>query len=237
MVPFSIADADDVDVDADRAAFTWRGRRVEVPLGGPFNVMNSLAAATTAATLGVDLDAIVAGLASVAAVPGRFERRRRPPTAPFDRRSSTTPTRPTGWRRCSSRARRVADGAVSSSCSGAAATGTSDKRPQMGAVAARLRRPRGGHIRQPAVRGSPARSSTPCVAGDRCQRYRGAVRVEADRAAAIELAIDAAAARRRGRHRRQGPRDDTDDRRPRRCRFDDRAVRVLAELAGATRDS
>ena len=43
--------------------FTWRGRRVAVGLGGAFNVANSLAAATTADVLGVDLDAIVAGLA------------------------------------------------------------------------------------------------------------------------------------------------------------------------------
>ena len=39
-----------------------------------FNVMNSLAAATTAATLGIELDAIADGLAGVDAVPGRFER-------------------------------------------------------------------------------------------------------------------------------------------------------------------
>ena len=36
--------------------------------------MNSLAAATTAATLGIELDAIAEGLAGVHAVPGRFER-------------------------------------------------------------------------------------------------------------------------------------------------------------------
>ena len=55
--------------------------------------MNSIAAATTAATLGVGLDAIVAGLAAVDGVPGRFERVGDDGTR--RRCSSTTPTRPT----------------------------------------------------------------------------------------------------------------------------------------------
>ena len=62
MVPYSMADAGDLDVTADRHRFTWRGRRVTVGLGGSFNVNNSLAAATAADVLGVDLDAIVSGL-------------------------------------------------------------------------------------------------------------------------------------------------------------------------------
>ena len=74
MVPYSLADVADVVVTADHHAFTWRGRRITVGLGGSFNVANSLAAATTADVLGVGLDAIVAGLASATAVPGRFER-------------------------------------------------------------------------------------------------------------------------------------------------------------------
>jgi UDP-N-acetylmuramoyl-L-alanyl-D-glutamate--2,6-diaminopimelate ligase len=73
MVPFSFADASDVDVDARSHRFRWRGARIEVPIGGLFNVMNSLAAATTASALGVSVDAIVDGLAAVAPVPGRFE--------------------------------------------------------------------------------------------------------------------------------------------------------------------
>ena len=74
MVPFSAADVDDVEVRADGHAYTWRGRRVTVGLGGGFNVANSLAAATTADVLGIDADDIVAGLAAADAVPGRFER-------------------------------------------------------------------------------------------------------------------------------------------------------------------
>lgn len=74
MVPFSFADASDVVVDAAAHGFRWRGQRIEVPIGGLFNVMNSLAAATTASALGVGVDAIVDGLATVDPVPGRFER-------------------------------------------------------------------------------------------------------------------------------------------------------------------
>ena len=37
---------------ADAHSFTWRGQRITVGLGGSFNVMNSLAAATTASVLG-----------------------------------------------------------------------------------------------------------------------------------------------------------------------------------------
>ena len=76
IVPFSRDDAADVTVTAGALHFTWRrhGTRLDVPLGGGFNVMNALAAATTAAALGVAVDDIVVGLAALPAVPGRFER-------------------------------------------------------------------------------------------------------------------------------------------------------------------
>jgi UDP-N-acetylmuramoyl-L-alanyl-D-glutamate--2,6-diaminopimelate ligase len=74
MVPFSRADVSDVEVTASSVAFTWRGERLVVPLGGAFNVINALAAATTAAAIGTPIEAIVDGLASVEPVPGRFER-------------------------------------------------------------------------------------------------------------------------------------------------------------------
>jgi len=74
MQAYSLADASDVVVTADRHELTWRGERLVVPLGGSFNVSNTLAAATTAAALGIDPPTIAAGLASAAPVPGRFER-------------------------------------------------------------------------------------------------------------------------------------------------------------------
>lgn len=73
MVPFSAADATDVELGAGRVAFTWRGVRLEVPIGGAFNVLNALAAATTARALGVADEQIRAGLAALDVVPGRFE--------------------------------------------------------------------------------------------------------------------------------------------------------------------
>ncbi len=73
MVPYTASMISDVEVGADRHAYTWHGRRIVVGLGGGFNVANSLAAATTAEILGVGADDIVAGLAAAGPVPGRFE--------------------------------------------------------------------------------------------------------------------------------------------------------------------
>ena len=71
--PYSLADADDLEVGAGACTFRWRGHRVRVPLGGTFNALNALGAATTAVACGVDPEAVVAGLATVPVVPGRFE--------------------------------------------------------------------------------------------------------------------------------------------------------------------
>jgi len=62
-----------VFADAVRHGYRWRGVDVVVPLGGRFNVANSLAAAAAAAMLGIGVEQIAAGLAGVSPVPGRFE--------------------------------------------------------------------------------------------------------------------------------------------------------------------
>ena len=72
-VPYSLADASDVVADLSGTTCTWRGRRLRIPLPGTFNVANALAAATTAAHLGVAVDTVADGLASARPVPGRFE--------------------------------------------------------------------------------------------------------------------------------------------------------------------
>ncbi len=105
MVPYSLADATDARGHR-RPPRLRRGaaRGSSVPLGGAFNVINSLAAATTAAALGVEIatpsppgwpraDAGARPLRAWCGVPGRHD--------DIVGRSSTTPTRPTGWRRCS----------------------------------------------------------------------------------------------------------------------------------------
>jgi UDP-N-acetylmuramoyl-L-alanyl-D-glutamate--2,6-diaminopimelate ligase len=73
VVTFALDDAGDVVLDQGGASFTWCGRRMEIRMGGRFNVGNALAAATTARELGIGWDAISAGLAGVEPVRGRFE--------------------------------------------------------------------------------------------------------------------------------------------------------------------
>jgi UDP-N-acetylmuramoyl-L-alanyl-D-glutamate--2,6-diaminopimelate ligase len=73
VVHYSVGDLTDVDVRADSHRYTWRGQLVEVPIGGDFNVSNSLAALTTAVELGIAADVAADGLARLDTVPGRFE--------------------------------------------------------------------------------------------------------------------------------------------------------------------
>ena len=160
-----------------------------MPLGGAFNVANTLAAATTAEVLGVGLDAIGAGLAAAGGVPGRFERVR-------DGRDEFTVIvdyahTPDGLAEVIAAAREVADGAGHRRL-------RRRWRPRPREAAAhgcrrrRRRRPCVRDVRQPALGGSARRSSPPCsVVWTRTTV--AACAVEADRAAAIALAIDAAA--------------------------------------------
>ncbi len=71
---YSLADASDVTLSATGSRFRWRGRAMSMALTGRFNVVNAVAAATVAAKLGADLDAVTAGLAAAGPVAGRFER-------------------------------------------------------------------------------------------------------------------------------------------------------------------
>ncbi len=70
---YSAGDASDVEVNATRSRFRWRGALIDLPIGGRFNVMNALAAATAAASLGIEVDTIARGLTGAPGVPGRFE--------------------------------------------------------------------------------------------------------------------------------------------------------------------
>lgn len=71
---YGMGDALDLVTGADGSDFRWRGEHVHVALAGDINVSNALAAATTAAVLGIDPAAIAAGISSLGGVPGRFER-------------------------------------------------------------------------------------------------------------------------------------------------------------------
>jgi UDP-N-acetylmuramoyl-L-alanyl-D-glutamate--2,6-diaminopimelate ligase len=73
MLPYSMADAAEIEVTAGSHRFVWRDRRVAVPIGGVFNVMNSVAALTALTALGIDTDDAAGGVSSAGPVPGRFE--------------------------------------------------------------------------------------------------------------------------------------------------------------------
>jgi UDP-N-acetylmuramoyl-L-alanyl-D-glutamate--2,6-diaminopimelate ligase len=70
---FSLAEADDLRLEASGSSFTWRGQAVRLALGGAFNVANALAAAHAAVALGIDEATIAEGLSRGLVVPGRFE--------------------------------------------------------------------------------------------------------------------------------------------------------------------
>ena len=70
---FGMSDAKDIQADASKISFDWQGQKIDSLMGGYFNVMNALAAATAAAKLGVTVSDIAKGLAAASAVPGRFE--------------------------------------------------------------------------------------------------------------------------------------------------------------------
>ena len=72
-VSFGLDDANDLEVTASSHSYVWRKKKLHVPVGGKFNVSNSLAAATVAAGLGVDVVDIVSGLAAAGTVAGRFQ--------------------------------------------------------------------------------------------------------------------------------------------------------------------
>ncbi len=55
------------------STFEWRGRTVQLPLGGRFSVANAVLAAEACAALGVPVETIVDGLGSAPQIPGRFE--------------------------------------------------------------------------------------------------------------------------------------------------------------------
>jgi UDP-N-acetylmuramoyl-L-alanyl-D-glutamate--2,6-diaminopimelate ligase len=66
-------EATGVELSVGSSRFLWRGRTVDLPLSGRFNVDNALVAAAVASTLGIDDDHVVAGLDAAPVVPGRME--------------------------------------------------------------------------------------------------------------------------------------------------------------------
>jgi UDP-N-acetylmuramoyl-L-alanyl-D-glutamate--2,6-diaminopimelate ligase len=71
--PYSLEDATDIRLHDDHTTCTWRGRQLVVPLAAQFNLSNALGAAAAALAIGIDEDAIVAGIGRAPQAPGRFE--------------------------------------------------------------------------------------------------------------------------------------------------------------------
>jgi UDP-N-acetylmuramoyl-L-alanyl-D-glutamate--2,6-diaminopimelate ligase len=70
---FSADDATEVELRPAGSEFTWERRRIAISVGGRFNVVNALAAASCARALGIDPATIADGLAAVRGVEGRFQ--------------------------------------------------------------------------------------------------------------------------------------------------------------------
>lgn len=135
MTPFSGGDLSDVVVTPTEHAYTWRGVRVRVGIGGAFNAMNSLAAATAAVAIGLTPEVVAEGLAAAPTVPGRFE----PVHAgqDFDVIVDFAHT-PDGLREALTAARNAAGDGNVIAVFGCGGDRDREKRPEMGAVAAAL---------------------------------------------------------------------------------------------------
>jgi UDP-N-acetylmuramoyl-L-alanyl-D-glutamate--2,6-diaminopimelate ligase len=73
-IPFSYADAKNVELLPGRVTFTYENVRFHMQLPGSFNVMNALAAANAAKVAGLPLEKSAEALAKLERVPGRTER-------------------------------------------------------------------------------------------------------------------------------------------------------------------
>ena len=187
MKGFGLADVSDVRVSAVDHSYTWRGQSIEVPIGGEFNVMNSLAAATACARLGIDLATISRGLVGAAPVPGRFEAV--VAGQPFAVIVDYAHT-PDGLEKAIGAARSAAGGAFVHVVFGCGGDRDREKRPLMGAVASRM----ADHV---VITSDNPRSEDPMEIINATMEgvtpdYRGRVVMEPDRRRAIEIAVRAA---------------------------------------------
>jgi UDP-N-acetylmuramoyl-L-alanyl-D-glutamate--2,6-diaminopimelate ligase len=188
-VGFTGEDVHDPDVSPTAHSYLWRGVRVRVGMGGAFNLMNSLAAATACAELGLTPQQVADGLASAGTVPGRFEPVRA--GQPFDVIVDFAHT-PDGLREALGAARRATATGRVIAVFGCGGDRDREKRPQMGEVAAEL-------ADLVVVTSDNPRSEDPlsivnAVIGGVPQGYRDRVLSEPDRRRAFSLAFAAAGA-------------------------------------------
>jgi UDP-N-acetylmuramoyl-L-alanyl-D-glutamate--2,6-diaminopimelate ligase len=173
-----------IELDAAGASFAVDGTSVRIPLPGVFNVSNALAALAAAAQLGVPLGDAAAALEHAERVPGRFE--------PVDEGQDFTVLvdyahTPDSLENVLRAARQLAAGRVHV-VFGAGGDRDRDKRPLMGAAAARL-------ADRVVVTSDNPRSEQPDAIVDQIVEGAGAdAERELDRRRAIALAIDGAGA-------------------------------------------
>ena len=180
--PFSLDDAVGLETAPTASTFTWRGHRVRLGLGGVFNVANALAAATTAAELGVDAGAAAEGLSSAAPVAGRYE--------PVDAGQPFTVVvdyahTPAGLEQALQSARKGAGGGRVIVVFGCGGDRDRAKRPLMGEIASRL-------SDVAVITSDNPRGEDPMAIIDEVRAGAtdpGSLRVEPDRRAAIGLAL------------------------------------------------
>ena len=191
VVAVSTDDVGDVYVDAASHRYRWRGLEVEVPIGGRFNVANSLIALTTAVELGVEPVDAVAALRSVAVVPGRFQLVRTPAA---DRLGLTIVVdyahTPDGLGEILTSARAVAGGNSVVVVFGCGGERDRPKRPEMGRTAAEL-------ADRVIVTSDNPRSEEPIaiiddILGGVAADYRARVVTDPDRRSAIRTALESA---------------------------------------------
>jgi UDP-N-acetylmuramoyl-L-alanyl-D-glutamate--2,6-diaminopimelate ligase len=187
MVGYSLADVTDVEVSPVRHSYRWRGVRIDVGMGGAFNVMNSLAAAMVASSMGVSVEGVAAGMIAAPPVPGRFE----PVHAgqPFDVIVDYAHT-PDGLRAALSAARSAANGGSVIAVFGCGGDRDREKRPEMGAAAAEL-------ADRVVVTSDNPRTEDPVAIIDAVMRgvpahYRDRVVSEPDRRRALAAALQVA---------------------------------------------
>ncbi len=189
MTAFSSRDVTDLVVTPAAHEYTWCGERVRVGIGGAFNAMNSLAAATAAVAIGLDAHAAAEGLRAAPPVAGRFE----PVNAgqAFDVIVDFAHT-PEGLREALSAARNAAGDGRVIAVFGCGGDRDREKRPEMGAVAAEL-------ADRVVVTSDNPRSENPLVIINAIVQgvpdgYRDRVVTEPDRRQAFRAAFDLAEA-------------------------------------------
>jgi UDP-N-acetylmuramoyl-L-alanyl-D-glutamate--2,6-diaminopimelate ligase len=186
MIGFSASDAQSVDVGVGHHSFEWKGIPVRVPLGGRFNVMNTLAALTTATTIGIEPEAAAAGVATSPSIPGRFELVSNPDDVSFSVVVDYAHT-PDGLVELLSTARWLAASGRVIVVFGCGGDRDADKRPLMGAAAA-------SGADSVIITSDNPRHEDPAVIIDSMlagvdSGDRSSVSVEVDRRAAIDRAL------------------------------------------------